>query len=175
MKHALRSATAILACLAFAACADDDAPHPSLYCPLVSRVQQLSDLTVFLPTREDVTAEITHAQITGVAGSCDLEPKKHAVLVKFRIGFEASNGPADQSAPVELPYFVSITDGQTIISKVPYKIVVAFDGNVTSAAATSKPVTVELPNVKETADAQILVGFQLSPEQLAYAADHPAP
>jgi hypothetical protein len=113
--------------------------------------------------------------LAGVAGSCDLEPGKHAVVVTFRIGFEASNGPANRAAMVELPYLVSITDGPTIISKDLYTIKVAFDGNVIDGTATSKPVTVELPNVPETAGMQILVGFQLSPEQLAYATDHPTP
>jgi hypothetical protein len=171
MKHAFIPAAIVL--LGLAACADDDASHTSLYCPTVSRVAQLSSLTSFVPASHDVTAQITQAQITGIAGECDLEPKKHAVLVSFKIGFAATNGPADHGAPVELPYFVSVTQGETVVSKVLYTIPVTFDGNVTSATAVSKTAKVELPNVKLSEQTEILVGFQLSRDQLAYATDHP--
>jgi hypothetical protein len=170
MKHVIASAIVLL-CLA--ACADDSAPRGGLFCPTVSRVEQLSSLTRFLPSSEDVTAEITQAHITGVAGQCDLEGDKHAIRVSFKIGFSATNGPANHGAPIELPYFVSVTQDETVVSKVPYKIAISFDGNVTSATAVSKTVKVELPNVKLSARTEILVGFQLSPEQLAYATDHP--
>jgi hypothetical protein len=171
MKQALIPAAILLLCLA--ACADDDAPQGKLYCPTVSRVEQLSSLTRFLPRSEDVTAEVTEAHITGLAGGCDEEPDKHAVLVAFKIGFSATNGPANHGASVELPYFVSVTQGDTVVSKVSYTIPVMFDGNVTTATAVSKTVKIELPNVHLTEDTEVLVGFQLSPEQLAYVTDHP--
>jgi hypothetical protein len=171
MKQALIPAAALLLCLA--ACADEDAASGKLYCPTVSRVEQLSSLTRFLPSSEDVTAEVTEAHITGVAGSCDEEPAKHDVLVSFKVGFSATNGPADHGATLELPYFVSVTQGATVVSKVPHTISITFDGNVTTATAVSKTIKVELPNVHLTQDTEVLVGFQLSPEQLAYATDHP--
>lgn len=171
MRHASIPAAVLLLCLA--TCADDDALPGKLYCPTVSRVEQLSSLTRFLPSSEDVTAEVTEAHITGVAGSCDLEPAKHEVLVSFKAGFSATNGPANHGATVDLPYFVSVTQGDTVVSKVPYSIPITFDGNITTATAVSKTVKVELPNVRLTQDTEVLVGFQLSPEQLAYATDHP--
>jgi len=171
MKHALRPAVVLLLCLA--GCADDENSQAKLFCPAVSRVAQLSSLTSFAPPGEDVTAEIAQAQITGIAGECDLEAKKNAVLVSFKIGFSATNGPANHGAPVELPYVVWVTQGQNVISKVLYTIPVTFDGNVTTAAATSRTVKVELPNVPLSAQTEVLVGFQLSRAQLAYATDHP--
>ena len=67
-----------------------------------------------------------------------------------------------------------MVDGEQIASKSLYKIPISFEGNLSSAAAASPTMTVELPNVPESARVQVLVGFQLTPEQLVYAQDHPA-
>jgi len=158
---------------ALAACADDG-HAANQFCPNVAVLQQTSQLDAFLPNRSDVAGQVTEALVTGVAGTCVLEPKKGLLRVTFRIGFDATNGPANHFAPLELPYFVSVVDGEQIASKSLYKIPLSFAGNLSTAAAVSPAMTVELPNVPESAQVQVLVGFQLTPEQLVYAQDHPA-
>jgi hypothetical protein len=174
MKQLVIKIFAISALATLAACADDDSAKPNLFCPNVAVLQQTSQLDAFLPSRPDVSGLITEALITGVAGSCDLAAKKQLLKVTFKIGFDASNGPANHFEPLELPYFVSVVDGEQIASKSLYKIPISFEGNLSSAAAASPTMTVELPNVPESARVQVLVGFQLTPEQLVYAQDHPA-
>jgi hypothetical protein len=176
MKHAPKPALALIALLALAACAGGDADGgPKIYCPTVAVLAPTSQLTAFLPSRSDVGAEITSATVTGVAGACSLEPAKHAVRVTFKAGFTATNGPANNAAPLNLPFFVAIVQGESIISKQLYSVPVSFNGNVISASAQSQTLSVELPNDRRTESAQVLVGFQLTPEQQVYAADHPAP
>ncbi|GLR68342.1 hypothetical protein GCM10010909_30230 [Acidocella aquatica] len=152
------------------------APKPvaQQYCPQVAVLAQTQNLTTFLPGRSDVGAQVTTARITGVAGSCLLKVKKNLLEVKFQAGFSASNGPANQGAPITLPYFVAITQGDTIVQENYYSIVLKFNGNASIAQATSKPLAVELPNTPDSAQTQILVGFEMTPEQLSYAAAHPA-
>jgi len=175
MKQIVIKILAVSALAALTACADDGHPSPTkLYCPNVAVLQQTSQLDAFLPSRPDVSGQITEALVTGVAGSCDLEAKKQLARVTFKIGFDATNGPANHFEPLDLPYFVSIVDGDQIASKSLYQIPISFEGNISSAAAASRTMTVELPNVPETANIQVLVGFQLTPEQLVYAQDHPA-
>jgi hypothetical protein len=164
MKPSFAPAAIIL--FALTACGTDK-PTPNGFCPSVAVLAQASTLTAYLPGRTDIGAEITAAQITGVAGSCTLVKKNSILRVKFQAGFNATNGPADSNAPVTLPYFVAISRGDDIISKTNYSITMNFDGNATTASATSKPVTVELSNVPESAQTEILVGFQLTPQQLA--------
>ena len=151
------------------------APKPvaQQYCPQVAVLAQTQNLTTFLPGRSDVGAQVTTARITGVAGSCLLKVKKNLLEVKFQAGFSASNGPANQGAPVTLPYFVAITQGDTIVQENYYSIVLKFNGNASTAQATSKPFTVELANTPDSARTQILVGFEMTPDQLGYAAAHP--
>ncbi len=166
MKHFL-----LLLCpLTLAACSD--APPGRLYCPNVRVLEQTSSLTQFLPGRQDAAAELFSARITGVAGSCDLE-KNGVVRITFQAGFTASNGPANHGHSVSLPYFVAETEGDTIISKTLGTIDVPFNGNFSTAAVTSQKLTVEVPNEHSSARTDVLVGFQLSEDQLAYAAAHP--
>jgi len=173
MNHALALPPILLTLLALAGCGGD--PAPKFYCPNVAVLQQTSQLNEFLPSSEDITAEVTEAHVTGVAGACTLQPSLHAVRVSFQIGFTATNGPANKANALELPYFVSVVRGDQILSKQVYHIPVSFDGNVSIAGVTSKPVSVELPDLRMNDGTQILVGFQLSPEQEVYAMDHPSP
>jgi hypothetical protein len=159
--------------LALAACGVDT-PAPDIFCPKVNVLEETSSLTQFLPGRQDAGAEVTSAHMTGVAGSCAL--KGGSMLnVTFQAGFSASNGPANHGRTLELPYFVAVTAGDEIIAKTLDTMAVPFSGNVSAAAVTSKTLTVEVPNTDTRGQAEILVGFQLTPAQLAYAEAHPAP
>jgi hypothetical protein len=155
-----------------AACADDSTPPP-MFCPQVAVLQQAAKVTIFLPGRTDVAAQVTTAQITGIAGACATAQNNQLLRVTFRAGFVASDGPADRGATVQLPYFVALSRGNQIISEQDYTVALHFNGNASNAEATSKPVKVELSNVHDSQNVQILVGFKMSPAQLAYAAGHP--
>jgi len=163
----LSALPAFFALIGLTSCAGSTKPSPPSFCPRVAVLEQGQNLDEYLPGRTDVAALITQAQITGVAGAC-VEIKDHNMLrVTFRAGFAASNGPANHNAALVLPYFVAVTDGETIVSKTPYSITLSFDGNQSTTSAVSQPVNLELPNTPESATVDILVGFQLTPEQLA--------
>ena len=172
MKRFLTPILAVAGLLGLSACGASP-PTPVTFCPQPVVLQQAGTLTLFLPGRQDVAAEVTTAKITGVAGSCTLIRKKNLLRVTFKAGFSASNGPANQQADLTLPYFVSISQGDTVIAKYLYGITLDFDGNVTMTSATSKPVTVELSNVPASARVEVLLGFQMTPAELAYTAAHP--
>jgi hypothetical protein len=174
MKQFWSPCLAAVSLTALAACSSDPATTAPMFCPSVAVLQQAQNLTSFEPGRTDVAAQITTAQITGVAGSCTLEPDKHLLHVKFQAGFAASNGPANHGAPLSLPYFVAITDGQNIISKSDYSIPLSFDGNESIAQATTKPIKIDLSNRRANRDIQVLIGFELTQDELDYAASHPA-
>ncbi len=171
MKRQICSWTAPLFFVALAGCADDAAPP--MFCPQVAVLSQASTLTTFLPGRSDVAAQITTAQITGVAGACQPMKQDHVLRVTFRAGFAASNGPANEGKTLVLPYFVALARGDHIISKADYTIKLDFNGNASTAQATSKPVTVELGNVGSSQNVQVLVGFEMTPAELSYAAANP--
>ena len=172
------SALALAALLPLAACGGGapkpgTKPPPPFFCPQVAVLQQAQTLTLFLPDRQDVASRLTTAQITGVSGSCKLQPKKHAVLVTVNTAFLADNGPANNGKPFVLSWFAAITDGTHIIQKTDYIRVFSFNGNVSAVSGTAKPVKVELPSIAATQNVEILVGFEMTPAQLAYAAANP--
>lgn len=184
MKQFTAPLLSLLALAAVAGCASTPAsstpaappppkPVAQQYCPQVAVLAQAQNLTTFLPGRSDVGAQITTARVSGVAGACLLKVKKNLLEVTFRAGFSAANGPANQGAPITLPYFVAITQGETIVQESHYSITLKFDGNASVAQGTSKRFKVELANTPDSAQTQILVGFDMTPEQLSYAAAHP--
>lgn len=149
---------------------------PTSYCPQVAVLQQAQTVTLFLPGKSgDIASQLSTAQISGVSGACTYEKKnkQHVLQVQFTSNFLANNGPANQSKPITLPWFVAITKGSEIIDKKQYSITLNFNGNMSTAAATSKPVKVEFPPTPDSGNLEILVGFELTPDQLAYAAAHP--
>jgi hypothetical protein len=169
---AMKQVYALMLLCGLASC-EGSAPAPKLFCPNPAVLEQASSLPLFLPGKQDVGSLVSQATITGVAGSCTLEPEKKMLRVKLQAGFAATNGPADHGAPVVLPYFVAVSQGDMIVAKTVYQITLNFDGNASAASAVSKPVTVEIPNAPMTAGTDVLVGFQMTAEQLAYVAAHP--
>lgn len=147
--------------------------QPPFYCPNPAVLEQAQTLTLFLPNRQDVAARISTAQITGISGSCLLQKKKQTVLMTINTAFQADNGPANNNAPLALPWFVAITEGDKIVEKTDYVQAVKFDGNQSSVSAAAKPVKIELPNVPLSTSLEILIGFEETPAQLAYAAANP--
>lgn len=192
-RPVLAPAAALLSLLALAACggggdkhpdtssadatpADGAAPDPTKFCPQVAVLQQAQTVTLFEPGRSDVAGQISTGRITGVSGACTTMTKKRQKLlqVKFTASFLTDNGPANHGQPVSLPWFVAITKGDQIIQKQDYTATLKFDGNMSTTALTSKPIKIVLPQDEQSADVQVLVGFEMTPDQLAYAQAHPS-
>lgn len=144
-----------------------------LHCPQVAVLQQAQTLSTFLPGRSDVAAQVTTAQLTSFTGDCVLEKSKHALLLHIKPSFLADNGPANNGKPITLTWFAAITNGNSIVSKSNYNITLKFNGNTSTTTATGKPVKIEVPNVPDSEQLQILLGFEMTPDEQAYAAAHP--
>lgn len=179
MKHlsalpALAAMLALSACGFFKANTDTIVPVAVLNCPHVEVLQQANTITAFEPGRSDVAAQLTTAQITGVAGSCQPSDDHTTAKVTFKAGFTATNGPANHGQPVTLPYFVAVTSDNRIIAKALHSITLKFGDNANTANADSPTLTIDVPNDDASATYEVLVGFQMTQAQLDYAAAHPA-
>jgi hypothetical protein len=152
-------------------------PKLALDCPGVSVLDGTQRLVDYLPGRTDAGGEIIDARITGVAGKCVVrQSDAGAVKVDFQIGFAASPGPALTSgagpAHYALPYFVALVQGDTVIQKTLYRETIHFRPNLDAAAATSRTLSVEVPN-SHRAGVQVLVGFQVTPAEQTAARTAP--
>lgn len=165
-----RLAPALFGLSLLAACGDQIPPN--LDCPQVDVLAQARTLTLFAPGRQDAAARLTTARITGVGGECVLNKKTHLLTVSVQAGLVADDGPANHGAPVNLPWFLSVSQGDDIAAERSHTAPLSFDGNAT-AVGTTRQVNIELPSVPASQSIQILVGFIGTPDQLGYAAAHP--
>ena len=146
---------------------------PLQNCPQTAILQQAQAVTLFLPGRNDIAAQISSAHMDGLSGACTLNKKQQAFEIRFTVNFTANNGPANNGEPITLPWFVAITQGNNIVDMQDYTATLKFNGNMSVAAMTSKPITIEVPDAPNSRGLEILAGFKMTPAQLAYASSHP--
>ena len=146
---------------------------PLQNCPQTAILQQAQAVTLFLPGRSDIAAQVSTVRMSGISGACTQDGKHGALNVRFTVNFTANNGPADEGRSITVPWFVAITQGDRIIEKQVLQVKLAFNGNMSVATAQSKPVKIEVPDTPESAGLEILTGFKMTAAQLAYAAAHP--
>jgi len=117
----------------------------------------------------DLTDLVLHGRIVGIAGNCKPGDRKDQLLVAVAIGVELTRGPAMQGAEADAPVFVLVAEGDTILDKRTYSIRATFPANVDRITLNSDEIDLLLPisPSKSGAAYTILVGFQLTPDELA--------
>ena len=174
-------------------------------CPAVAIPAQTGDITVFNPASSrdaraiDVTANITNLRMTCGDGGDD-------VVAEASFSVEARRTNTSGARTIELPYFVTVVRGGTVVvSKRVERVAISFDdgqargsatakgGAVINRAAATLPADVRTkltrkrraddadasidplsaPDVRaavQRASFELLIGFQLSADQLQYNA-----
>ena len=117
----------------------------------------------------DITDLVLHGRIVAVTGSCKPGDKKDQLAVALTAGVELTRGPAMQGVEADVPVFVAVTEGDTILDKRVYPLHVAFPSNVDRMTINTNEIDLVLPvrPKKSGAAYTILVGFQLTPDELA--------
>jgi hypothetical protein len=143
-------------------------------CPRPSILGDAADIFQYRPggapgTARDLTDLVLHGRIVGVSGSCRPGDTKRQLVTAFKVGFELSRGPAMQGRQAEVPIFMAVTDGDNIIDKQVHLIRVEFPSNVDRVIRGTGEAELVLPvsPSKSGAAYGILVGFQLTPDQLS--------
>jgi hypothetical protein len=120
-------------------------------------------------TANDLTDLILHGRIAGVAGQCQPGNSKAQLAVGLTVSLEMTRGPAMAGREADVQYFVAVTEGETILDKRIFVTRVAFPANVDRITWTSDLANLVLPisTTKSGAAYSILIGFQLTPDELA--------
>jgi len=156
----------LLAGLALAGCMQD--AGPPLPCPRAVTVADAASLTRFDGTGRDLTDVLFEAEIAQIASACEYD--EGVVDVTVQVQFVAQRGPADQQRRGDFAYFVAIADGeQTILARESFDAMIEFPGNRTRAGVVEEleqhiPLRADEPG----AGYVIYVGFELTPDELAY-------
>lgn len=138
-------------------------------CPRASIISDGSTITKFREgTGRDLTDVVAQGEIVDVAVDCDYD--RRGVDVALQVAIAATRGPADRSRAAEFDYFVAVADAQrNILAKEVFRVQFKFAPNE-QRTGTVDEIEPRIP-LKSRADGveyQIIVGFQLTPEEIEW-------
>jgi len=117
----------------------------------------------------DLTDLVLHARIVAIQGSCQPGDRKNQLEVTANVGVDLTRGPAMVGRETDVPVFVAVTEGGSILDKKVYLMHVVFPSNVDRVTLSPGGINLLLPVTPEKTGAAytILAGFQLTPDQMA--------
>lgn len=138
-------------------------------CPRVAFVRDAAEVTRFREgVGRDLTDVTSRAVLADYTGGCT--PRDDRVTVDLNLVLAAEQGPASRAGTADYRYFVAIADtAGDILAKQEFDTTVVFpEGQRRAGTVEELTQTIPLEEGATPADYQILVGFQLTPEQLDY-------
>ncbi len=146
------------------------AAAPGTGCPAVLVVGDAAQMVRFRAGGGRAAADVVaRGQILNVRGTCEYRAGGAAVEVTFDIAGE--RGPAATSQDIPLHYFVAILDpGRTIIAREAFDAGIRLPAGLTRAVGQGEQVAqwIPLSNPALGPSYQVLVGFELTPDQVEY-------
>lgn len=165
---------ATLALIVLAAC-QQGPERPPPKCPVIQIVQDVSELTLFNagPGRDltDVTLE---AKVVEFGGFCDTDidedDRTGQVDVDMQVLFEVTRGPASTGRDAQISYFIAIVDNEeNVLARETFDIAFEFEGNRNRIGIVEElSQRIPLKAGQEGEDFKVLIGLQLTEEQLDY-------
>ncbi len=164
----LRAAAPMVGLLALSACGPRVVAFAPT-CPGTGILRDGADLTRFSGKGTDLTDMVVDGRITGLSGQCSLDDRTHLRTV-IAVGMNLTRGPANTTRTDNVSYFVAVAQGDTILDKRVYVLPITFARNNDEIQLTGAPVNLVLPVDDKTNGGayRILVGFQLTPQELAF-------
>lgn len=179
LQRLSRPSLALAASLALSACSslnpfgsgDRDGGTAQLPCPQVGVLGEADHITLLRGAGTDLTDIVARAEIGRVASKCTYNVSDATITVDLAFDGIAERGPAATAQDLTFNVFVAVTRRfSTLDKKQVYQIPVSFPAGERRARFIQSVDGTVLPYGGE-ADGriyQVLVGFQLTAEQLAY-------
>lgn len=145
-------------------------------CPAANVLANTASLTVFKSGMEnDPSGELYTVEVTGVRLSCSFDKDEGTTDSDIEISLRAKRAPNGDTSNHTVPYYVvSVLNGTTILDKHIYATTFSFQPGaaMTQFTAEVPSSVVHLANGKRPYEYGMLVGLQLTREQLDYARAH---
>ena len=138
-------------------------------CPATAGVGDAAVLSKFRPgPGRDLTDVRYQVRLVNVQHMCEYDSK--GVTVQMRAGFALELGPANPDRKAEFAFFVAIADpNEQIVAKRIFTTPIVFPSNVGYVEHLEElQQRIPLPKGGSAADYQVIVGLQLTPEELEY-------
>ena len=162
-----------LAALLLAGCGGRDllSQRPQAPCPRVALLAEAVDLTRYRAGGgANLGAMEVDARLLGFQARCDYAPRDAGLDVTLVVEVSAERGPAATERTADLPYLIAVTEEAEgrVLNRGTDIVRVTFNGNESRAVARGEQMMVRIPgDVRRAAEKVVLIGFQLTPEQLA--------
>lgn len=138
--------------------------HTEVKCPRADVASQVGSIILPVDTGDSVGY---HAKLTDLTGTCDIGDDSASVTLKVTINVGAEGGGAPDKK-FDLPYFVAVLDpNDHIVAKEELTNAVELTEGKSSSTDTLEE-TIPLAEPETASRYHIIVGFQLTQEQLAY-------
>lgn len=141
------------------------------FCPGMSSVLDAVVVTQFKPgAPADPNSALYTATISDVSGNCSFDKQGKSSDSSVDVDFTATRPVAGAAIEYAVPYFVAVTQSTRIITRTTRSVTISFAEGATTATAEDHIGSVHLvtDGNNKPYDYQILVGFQLTKEQLDY-------
>lgn len=159
--------------LLVAGCSSDD--RSEQVCPRAAVLSDAGSLTRFRPgPGRDILDIDFEAEVRDVIASCGFSTDKGARRVVLQVApvFVVSRGAANTDRSAEFTYLVSVVRNAQILSKQTYTVAAQFSENRSRVILTddNPPIVVDIPLPYRAAEREyeVIIGFQLTAEELAY-------
>lgn len=172
LRPCCTAAAALAVALLIAGCSK----KPEAACPQGLIPLDASKITRFRdgPGR-DLTDVLVTANVQNILVD-DCNYTKNAVDVRnFQIAITADRGPADRSRAADFQYWVAVVDPQrNILTRKTFPLHIAFPDNLTRVGTVIDDLQLHIPmtDTMKAPTYQIIVGFQLTPDELAWNRSH---
>lgn len=167
--HPIRGLALLL--LGTAVLAGCSKPKPPPPCPEVRIIAITSDLTQFRAgSGRDLTDVEFEVSAEGVSGGCTYRDENTLVEVELTATFVVERGPALQGDSLRFPYYIAIvTRDEQILAKSVFESEASFEpGQRRIGLTETSHERIPLADGQISLDYEILVGLQLTEEQLAF-------
>lgn len=143
-------------------------------CPPVSVRPDLAHLVDFYnPSRPSESTKMSEVAIKDVQNTCRVE--KGGIVMQIDLTLSGKTGPRARARPTDkpsfaYPYFVAVTDLQgNILSKEIFAASLSYNADQSALTQTESVFqNMPVPDKAAGQSFQVVVGFQLTEEQLAY-------
>jgi hypothetical protein len=127
-----------------------------------------ADYTAYRPGSHDVTDLMLDGRIDAAPAECH-PGSRGFVNATMHVVFGLTRGPAAPGREAQVPYLVTIAEGENILDQQEYVLAVRFPPNRENLAATGDKIELAFPvtPAKQASAYTIYVGFRLTPDQLA--------
>ncbi|MDP2206215.1 MAG: hypothetical protein Q8K65_07905 [Alphaproteobacteria bacterium] len=178
-KNKTRRMTAPVAALLFslllAGCGSMGQKVDNLPCPDTGLILSAASLTSFSGASTAEGEMVIEATLANYRGACRW--RQEVLEFMLEVDVAARRGAAGQTLKRgEFPYFIAILDPEeNVLQRQGFSTTVSFDNNGSGISTEKHVLRVPLEDRKNVRLHKVVIGFELSSEQLAYNRRHEKP